>query len=99
MGRGADPVLKRFTRRYLPRLRRRYRPQLVLAWGDALADSDLDLLVVSERFRGVSFLQRAARSPPGREWRTTEKGHYVDYPLATSVADLSWWRTRAPYSI
>jgi hypothetical protein len=31
------------------------------ARGDALADSDLDLLVVSERFRDVPFLQRAAR--------------------------------------
>ena len=66
MDRGADPILRRFAKEDLPGLRRRYRPQLVLAFGsrargDALADSDLDLLVVSERFRDVPFLQRAAR--------------------------------------
>jgi hypothetical protein len=66
MGRVADPVLRRFAARYLPRLRRRYRPALVLAFGsrargDALAESDVDLVVVSDRFRGVPFLERAAR--------------------------------------
>ena len=65
MGRIADPVVKRFAARYLPRLRRRYQPQLVLVFGsrargDALAESDLDLLVVSERFRGMSFLERSS---------------------------------------
>jgi predicted nucleotidyltransferase len=29
--------------------------------GEALAESDIDLLVVSERFRGFSFLDRASR--------------------------------------
>jgi predicted nucleotidyltransferase len=57
--------VRRFVARYLPRLRRRYRPDLVLVFGsrvrgEALAESDLDLLVVSERFRGVSFLERAS---------------------------------------
>ena len=65
MGRVADPVLKRFTARYLPRLRRRYRPELVLAFGsrargDAIAESDLDLLIVSERFGAMPFLARAS---------------------------------------
>ena len=65
MGRVADPVLKRFTARYLPRLRRRYHPELVLAFGsrargDAIAEGDLDLLVVSERFRAMPFLARAS---------------------------------------
>jgi len=65
VGRIADPLVRRFAARYLPRLRRRYRPELVLvfgsrAGGEALAESDLDLLVVSERFRGVSFLERAS---------------------------------------
>ena len=65
MGRIADPLVKRFQARYLPRLRRRYRPDLVLVFGsrakgEALADSDLDLLVVSERFQGVPFLARAS---------------------------------------
>lgn len=64
MGRVADPVVRRFAARYLPRLRRRYRPELVLVFGssargDALAESDLDLLVISTRFRGVPFLERA----------------------------------------
>lgn len=65
MGRVADPVVRRFAARCLPRLRRRYRPQLVLVFGsrargEALAESDLDLLVVSERFEGLSFVQRAS---------------------------------------
>lgn len=65
MGRVADPVLKRFTARYLPRLRRRYRPELVLAFGsrargDAIAESDLDLLIVAERFGAIPFLARAS---------------------------------------
>jgi predicted nucleotidyltransferase len=65
VGRIPDPVVRRFAARYLPRLRRRYQPELVLAFGsrargEALAESDLDLLVVSERFRGVPFLERAS---------------------------------------
>ena len=65
MGRIADPVLRRFTARYLPKLVRRYRPELVLAFGsrvrgDALAESDLDLLIVSERFGAMPFLARAS---------------------------------------
>jgi predicted nucleotidyltransferase len=65
VGRIADPVVRRFAARYLPRLRRRYRPSLVLVFGsrakgEALVESDLDLLVVSERFRGISFLERAS---------------------------------------
>jgi uncharacterized protein len=60
-----DPLVRRFASRYLPRLRRGYEPELVLVFGssargDALADSDLDLLVVSGRFRGHSFLDRAS---------------------------------------
>lgn len=65
MGRITDPIVRRFAARYLPRLRRCYRPELVLAFGsrvkgEALAESDLDLLVVSEQFRGVPFLERAS---------------------------------------
>lgn len=66
MGRSVDPVLRRFQSRYLPRLRRHYRPALVLAFGsrargEALVESDLDLVVVSERFQGVPFLERISR--------------------------------------
>lgn len=64
MGGVADPIVKRFAADYLPELRRRYDPELVLVFGsrargDALADSDLDLLIVSERFRTLSFTERA----------------------------------------
>lgn len=65
MGRIADPLVRRFAARHLPKLKRRYRPRLVLVFGsrargEALAESDLDLLVVSDRFRGVRFLERAS---------------------------------------
>ena len=64
MGRDADPVLKRFQEACLPRLEALYHPQLVLAFGsrvrgDALDGSDLDLVIVSEAFRGLPFLKRA----------------------------------------
>ncbi|HEV8131984.1 MAG TPA: nucleotidyltransferase domain-containing protein [Acidobacteriota bacterium] len=66
MGRIADPIVRRFVTDYLPRLRHNYQPQLVLVFGsrsrgEALAESDLDLIIVSHRFRGVSFLERASR--------------------------------------
>ncbi len=64
MDRSADPVLSRLTAELIPRLKERYRPQLVLlfgsrARGDALDDSDVDLVVVSESFRAMPFLERA----------------------------------------
>ncbi len=65
MGRVADPLVRRFVARYLPRLKRRYHPDLVLVFGsrargEALVESDLDLLVVSRQFHGVPFLERAS---------------------------------------
>jgi len=65
VGRIEDPVLTRFATDYLPRLRQLYAPQLVIAFGsrargDALLDSDVDLLIVSERFRQMPFLDRAS---------------------------------------
>ncbi len=65
MGGIVDPVVKRFATRYVPRLRRRYHPGLVLAfgsraWGEVLAESDLDLLIISDRFRGMPFLGRSS---------------------------------------
>jgi len=64
VGRVTDAVLNRFVAECLPRLRARYHLDLVLifgsrARGDALAESDIDLLVVSEAFRSLSFLERA----------------------------------------
>ena len=66
MGRIADPIVRRFVADYLPRLKHNYQPQLVLVFGprsrgEALAESDLDLIIASRRFRGVSFLERASR--------------------------------------
>lgn len=63
MGRITDPVLDRFVREFLPRLEKLYRPTLVIAFrsrarGDALEESDLDLVIVSERFRSMRFLNR-----------------------------------------
>lgn len=64
VGRIADPLVRRFAARHLPKLKRRYRPLVVLVFGsrargEALAESDLDLLVVSDRFLGIPFLERA----------------------------------------
>ncbi|OGS49661.1 MAG: hypothetical protein A3K65_06840 [Euryarchaeota archaeon RBG_16_68_12] len=52
-------------RRFLGRLQRELHPQVVLlfgsrARGDHRPDSDYDLLVVSNRFRRVPWVQRAA---------------------------------------
>ena len=52
-------------RRFLGRLQRALHPQVVIlfgsrARGDHRPDSDYDLLVVSNRFRGVRWVQRAA---------------------------------------
>lgn len=63
MDRIADPLVMRFADEYLPRLRALYDPTLVLVFGsrprgDALTDSDLDMIVVSQRFRDVPFVDR-----------------------------------------
>jgi predicted nucleotidyltransferase len=61
-----DPKVARFRREVLPRLVERYRPTHVIVFGsrvrgDALRDSDLDVLVVSEAFRDVRWLDRSPR--------------------------------------
>lgn len=63
---GGDEKLTRFRREVLPRLVEGYRPTRVLAFGsrvrgDALKDSDLDVLIVAEAFRGVRWLDRPVR--------------------------------------
>ncbi len=60
-----DPVVERFRREALPRLVEALNPSLVWlfgsrARGDAFPWSDLDLIVVSERFRDVRFPLRAS---------------------------------------
>jgi len=61
-----DERVEAFRRDVLPRLVERFRPQKVVVFGsrargDALRESDLDLLVVSEAFAGVSWLERTVR--------------------------------------
>lgn len=66
MGGKAASRLDRFREVYLPRFRERFGPCRVIlfgSWarGDALVDSDLDLIVVSGAFQGLGFLERAIR--------------------------------------
>ena len=51
-------------RRFLSRLKRDLEPERVIlfgsrARGDNRADSDYDLLIVSDRFRGIRWIERA----------------------------------------
>jgi predicted nucleotidyltransferase len=62
----ADERIERFCREFLPTLVETFRPTLVVAFGsrargEALAHSDLDLLIVSEEFRGMKWLDRSVR--------------------------------------
>jgi len=61
-----DERVARFRREVLPRLVERYRPEHVIVFGsrvrgDALKDSDLDVLVVAEAFRDIRWLDRSPR--------------------------------------
>jgi len=61
-----DERVEAFRREVLPRLVEQFRPRKVLVFGsrargEALRDSDLDLLVVAQAFAGVRWLDRAAR--------------------------------------
>lgn len=61
-----DDKVARFRREVLPRLVERYRPAHVIifgsrARGDALRDSDLDVLVVSDAFGDIRWLDRSPR--------------------------------------
>lgn len=64
MDRVADPVIEEVLRTVVPRLVALLDPKLILAFGsrargDAIAESDLDLLIVSQRFASIPFLARA----------------------------------------
>ena len=66
MGARQDPKLAVFRRKHLPGLRRKFAPLKVIAFGfrvrgEALEDSDLDLVLVSPRFAPMSFLDRPVR--------------------------------------
>ena len=61
-----DEKVARFRREVLPRLIERYRPAHVILFGSrargyALKDSDLDVLVVSDAFADVRWLDRMFR--------------------------------------
>jgi predicted nucleotidyltransferase len=66
MGTRQDPKVTLFRRRHLPRLRRKFAPLKVIAFGsrvrgEALADSDLDLVLVSPKFALMRFLDRPVK--------------------------------------
>jgi hypothetical protein len=61
-----DEKIREFITKYLPILREKFRPSLVLAFGsrargEALETSDLDLIVVSPLFENIPFLERPYR--------------------------------------
>jgi predicted nucleotidyltransferase len=62
----ADEKVARFRSEVLPRLVARYQPIRVLVFGsrargEALKDSDLDVLIVAEAFGGIRWLDRPVR--------------------------------------
>lgn len=62
----ADEKVARFRSEVLPRLVARYQPIRVLVFGsrargDALKDSDLDVLIVAEAFGSIRWLDRPVR--------------------------------------
>lgn len=61
-----DPRVARLREELLPCLEREFDPERVLVFGsrargDALEHSDLDLILVSREFEGVSWLDRPLR--------------------------------------
>ena len=63
MAQALDERVEAFRREVLPRLVEQFRPRKVLVFGsrargDVLRDSDLNLLVVTEAFAAVQWLQR-----------------------------------------
>lgn len=66
MGTRQDPKIAIFRRKHLPRLRQKFAPLKVIAFGsrargEALEDSDLDLILVSPRFASMRFIERPVR--------------------------------------
>ncbi len=64
MAANTDPRLTRFRNDCLPVIVREFRPLRVIAFGsrvrgEALKSSDLDLIVVSQRFGSMPWLDRA----------------------------------------
>ncbi len=66
MAQAVDEKIERFRREVLPTLLELYRPATVLVFGsrargEALKHSDLDVLIVSDAFRDVAWLDRPVR--------------------------------------
>ncbi len=66
MAQATDTRLEKFRTKFLGRLVDEFHPTLVLAFGsrargEALAHSDLDLLIVSDAFRNIRWLDRPVR--------------------------------------
>lgn len=62
----SDPLVRRFHARYLRRIVRRFKPTEIWLFGsrvrgDAMDESDLDVLIVSSLFEGVPFPERTTR--------------------------------------
>ena len=61
-----DERVEEFRSKFLPKVMAVFHPRLVLAFGsrargDSLKHSDLDLLIVSDAFHGVRWLDRSVR--------------------------------------
>ena len=66
MATGTDERLEEFRENFLPKLVDAFHPRLVLAFGsrargEALTHSDLDLIIVSDAFRDIRWLDRPVR--------------------------------------
>lgn len=60
---GPDRIVKQFTEQILPKIRDTLKPSLVVVFGsrvrgDASEESDIDVIIVSDHFRGKPFLGR-----------------------------------------
>jgi uncharacterized protein len=58
-----DVWLKRFQREVLPRIKTDFTPQKILLFGSRVkggadTDSDIDVVIVSDAFAGVPFVER-----------------------------------------
>jgi len=58
-----DEKVIRFKEKIMPKLIEQFQPQQVILFGSAatsstLKDSDLDLIIISEKFKGLPWLER-----------------------------------------